>query len=196
MKGARLAFIRPMEPKLVAKPPEGEHWIHEIKLDGYRTQIVINSPDDIRAFSSSGADWTRKYTGIIEAARDLDVKSAIFEGEAIVTGVNGLPDFDALQKAVHSDPYATILGALDIMHLDPRSARRWLQGAPGNSIWHYQAEQPRPVQRVHTWRSQGAVLSRGSIQPGGDRLKAGRQQISQRPDQRLAEYQEFRRQRI
>ncbi|MER8672358.1 hypothetical protein NKH45_35910 [Mesorhizobium sp. M1156] len=63
-----------MEPKLVAKPPEGEHWIHEIKLDGYRTQIIIKSPDDIRAFSSSGADWTRKYAGIIEAARILDVE--------------------------------------------------------------------------------------------------------------------------
>ncbi|MER8383665.1 MULTISPECIES: ATP-dependent DNA ligase [unclassified Mesorhizobium] len=123
MNGARLAFIRPMEPKLVAKPPEGEHWIHEIKLDGYRTQIILNSPDDIRAFSSSGADWTRKYTGIIEAARDLDVKSAIFEGEAVVTGVNGLPDFDALQKAVHSDRYATILGAFDIMHLDGHDLR-------------------------------------------------------------------------
>ncbi|MER9484064.1 ATP-dependent DNA ligase [Mesorhizobium sp. M0494] len=123
MNGARLAFIRAMEPKLVAKPPEGEHWIHEIKLDGYRTQIIISSPDDIRAFSSSGADWTRKYTGIIEAARDLDVKSAIFEGETVVTGVNGLPDFDALQKAVHSDPYATILGAFDIMHLDGHDLR-------------------------------------------------------------------------
>ncbi|WP_245316280.1 hypothetical protein [Mesorhizobium wenxiniae] len=33
-----------MAPKLVAKPPEGEDWIHEIKLDGYRSQIVINSP--------------------------------------------------------------------------------------------------------------------------------------------------------
>lgn len=29
-----------------------------------------------------------------------------------------LPDFDALQKAVHSDPYAMILGAFDVMHLD------------------------------------------------------------------------------
>ncbi|MER8389164.1 hypothetical protein NKG60_26415 [Mesorhizobium sp. M1428] len=70
---------------MVSKPPEGEHWIHEIKLDGYRTQIVINSPDDIRAFTKSGADWTTKYTGLFEAARQLDVKTAIFEGEAVVT---------------------------------------------------------------------------------------------------------------
>ncbi|MER9130653.1 ATP-dependent DNA ligase [Mesorhizobium sp. M0768] len=116
--GERLAFIPPMIPKLVAKPPEGENWIHEIKLDGYRTQIVINGRDDIRVFTRSGADWTSKYTGLVEAARDLEVKNAIFEGEAVVTNKAGLPDFDALQKAVHSDPYATILGAFDIMHLD------------------------------------------------------------------------------
>ncbi|WP_352693657.1 hypothetical protein [Mesorhizobium sp. M0663] len=70
---------------MVAKPPEREHWIHEIKLDGYRTQIVINSPDDIRIFTKSGADWTSKYTGLVEAARELDVENAIFEGEAVVT---------------------------------------------------------------------------------------------------------------
>lgn len=34
----RLEFIPPMEPKLVAKPPGGEDWIHEIKLDGYRSR--------------------------------------------------------------------------------------------------------------------------------------------------------------
>ncbi|MER8370382.1 hypothetical protein NKH70_31235 [Mesorhizobium sp. M0991] len=93
-----------MEPKLVPKPPEGEHWIHEIKLDGYRTPIVINSSEDIRAFTKSGADWTSKYKGLVEAARELDVKNAIFEGEAVVTNAAGLPDFDALQQAVHSDP--------------------------------------------------------------------------------------------
>ncbi|MER9961613.1 ATP-dependent DNA ligase [Mesorhizobium sp. M0045] len=119
----RLAFIPPMKPKLVSKPPEGEGWIHEIKLDGYRSQIVINSPDDIRVFTKSGADWTSKYTGLVEAARELEVKNAIFEGEAVVTNDAGLPDFNALQKAVHSDPYAMILGAFDIMHLDSHDLR-------------------------------------------------------------------------
>ncbi|MER8394934.1 DNA ligase [Mesorhizobium sp. M1340] len=119
----RLEFIPPMEPKLVAKPPEGEHWIHEIKLDGYHAQIVIHSADDIRVFTKSGADWTSKFTGLVEAARELDVENAIFEGEAVVTNTAGLPDFDALQKAVHSDPYGMILGAFDIMHLDGHDLR-------------------------------------------------------------------------
>ena len=29
-------------PTLVEKPPEGDAWIHEVKFDGYRSQIVID----------------------------------------------------------------------------------------------------------------------------------------------------------
>ncbi|RUU29784.1 ATP-dependent DNA ligase [Mesorhizobium sp. M6A.T.Ce.TU.016.01.1.1] len=123
MNGARLTFIPPMEPKLVATPPGGDDWIHEIKLDGYRAQVVINSPEDIRVFTKSGADWTSKFTGIVEAARELEVENAIIDGEAVVTNEAGLPDFGALQKAVHNDPYAMILGAFDILHLDGHDLR-------------------------------------------------------------------------
>jgi ATP-dependent DNA ligase len=112
-----------MEPKLVAKPPSGDDWIHEIKLDGYRSQIVINSPEDIRVFTKTGADWTSKYAGLVEAARELEVEKAIIDGEAVVTNEAGLPDFAALQKAVYSNPYAMYLGAFDILHLDGRDLR-------------------------------------------------------------------------
>jgi ATP-dependent DNA ligase len=29
-------------PTLVEKPPEGDDWIHEVKFDGYRSQIIID----------------------------------------------------------------------------------------------------------------------------------------------------------
>jgi ATP-dependent DNA ligase len=29
-----------MIPRLVTKPPSGDEWLHEIKYDGYRMQIV------------------------------------------------------------------------------------------------------------------------------------------------------------
>ncbi|WP_367219285.1 ATP-dependent DNA ligase [Mesorhizobium sp.] len=102
----------------MAKPPEGDNWIHEIKLDGYRSQIVINGPEDIRVYTKTGKDWTSRYTGIVEAARDLGVENAIIDGEAIVTNIAGMPDFNALQNAVHSNPYAMYLCAFDILHLN------------------------------------------------------------------------------
>ena len=38
----RLKFIDPLLPTLVDKPPEGDDWIHEVKFDGYRSQIIID----------------------------------------------------------------------------------------------------------------------------------------------------------
>ena len=38
----RLKFVEPLMPTLVVKPPEGDTWIHEVKFDGYRSQIVID----------------------------------------------------------------------------------------------------------------------------------------------------------
>ncbi|TIX46553.1 MAG: ATP-dependent DNA ligase [Mesorhizobium sp.] len=112
-----------MVPTLMPKPPSGDGWIHEIKLDGYRCQTVINGPDDIRVYTKTGADWTRKYTGLVEAARQLPLRGAIIDGEAVVTNEAGLPDFGALQKAVHSDPYAMYLGAFDLLHLNGQDLR-------------------------------------------------------------------------
>lgn len=37
----RLSFIEFQMPTLVEKPPQGDGWIHEIKYDGYRTQLII-----------------------------------------------------------------------------------------------------------------------------------------------------------
>ena len=34
-------FVPPLLPTLVETPPAGEGWVHEIKHDGYSTQLVI-----------------------------------------------------------------------------------------------------------------------------------------------------------
>jgi hypothetical protein len=54
-------------PTLVDAPPEGDIWIHEIKYDGYRTEIVIER-GEARAFTRNGHDWSAKYLPIVEAA--------------------------------------------------------------------------------------------------------------------------------
>jgi ATP-dependent DNA ligase len=37
----RLRFIEPQLASPVDQPPEGKHWIHEIKHDGYRCQVLL-----------------------------------------------------------------------------------------------------------------------------------------------------------
>jgi bifunctional non-homologous end joining protein LigD len=80
----RLCFIPFQMPSLVEKPPEGDDWIHEIKYDGYRTQLLIQH-GTARALTRNGHDWSRQYGPIAAAAAELPVKNAIVDGEVVVS---------------------------------------------------------------------------------------------------------------
>ena len=67
-------------PTLVEKPPEGEGWIHEVKFDGYRSQLIIDD-DGTRIYTRRGLDWTSKYRDLASAASALEVESAILDGK-------------------------------------------------------------------------------------------------------------------
>src|SRR6187399_53922 len=90
----RLRFIEPQLASSVDQPPEGKHWIHEVKHDGYRSQVVIER-GQVRVFSRNGHDWSDRYPSIVRAAAKLPCQSAIIDGEAIVQDGNGASDFFA-----------------------------------------------------------------------------------------------------
>ena len=50
---APLKFIEPQLAFPIDQPPEGESWIHEIKYDGYRTQLLLE-PGQARVFTRNG----------------------------------------------------------------------------------------------------------------------------------------------
>ena len=102
----RLRFIEPQLASPVDKPPEGKHWIYEIKHDGYRAQVVIER-GQVRVFSRNGHDWSDRYPGIVRAAAKLRCKSAIIDGEAIVQDGDGRSDFESLQSAIEFNPTAS-----------------------------------------------------------------------------------------
>lgn len=60
ISSGRLEFIPPMMPTSVAKPPQGDRWSHEVKFDGYRSQIAFDA-GRARIFTRRGLDWTSKY---------------------------------------------------------------------------------------------------------------------------------------
>ena len=41
VRGTLPAFVEPCLATLVAKPPEGDDWVHEIKFDGYRIEARL-----------------------------------------------------------------------------------------------------------------------------------------------------------
>jgi bifunctional non-homologous end joining protein LigD len=66
----RLKFIAPLMPVLVETPPAGGDWIHEVKFDGYRSQMIIDE-DGTRIYTRNGHDWTAKYRDLVKGAMSL-----------------------------------------------------------------------------------------------------------------------------
>ena len=44
----------------VAQPPEGKHWIHELKHDGYRSMVLVER-GRVRVYTRNGFDWSDRY---------------------------------------------------------------------------------------------------------------------------------------
>ncbi|MBZ9864780.1 DNA ligase D [Mesorhizobium sp. CA15] len=120
----QLAFIEFQSPTLVEKAPDGGEWLHEIKYDGYRTEIVIED-GQARAFTRRGYDWSHRYKRIIQAAANLPIKSAIIDGEAVVLGTTGLPDFQALERELGNPNSSKLMFfAFDLLHLNGRDLQQ------------------------------------------------------------------------
>ncbi|RVB49353.1 ATP-dependent DNA ligase [Mesorhizobium sp. M7A.F.Ca.CA.004.05.1.1] len=119
-----LKFIKPMEPELVDTPPQGDEWLHEIKFDGYRTQI-IKDENGIRLFTKNGYDWTGRYIELAGEAEAIEAESFIIDGETITVNEAGLSDSPALQSAVtRREPSRDLyLVAFDLLHLNGHDLR-------------------------------------------------------------------------
>ncbi|RWB09936.1 MAG: ATP-dependent DNA ligase [Mesorhizobium sp.] len=119
-----LKFIKPMEPELVDTPPQGDEWLHEIKFDGYRTQI-IKDENGIRLFTKNGYDWTGRYIELAGEAEAIEAESFIIDGETITVDEAGRSDFHALQSAVtRRKPSRDLyLVAFDLLHLNGHDLR-------------------------------------------------------------------------
>jgi bifunctional non-homologous end joining protein LigD len=113
-------FIPPELATLVARPPTGERWIHEIKFDGYRTAARLN---DGRAamLTRHGLDWTTKFKRIVDAISALRAKTAYIDGEIVVLDESGVSSFGGLQEALSQGrPDRLVYYVFDLLHLDGR----------------------------------------------------------------------------
>jgi len=113
---SRLRFIEPQLASSVDQPPEGKHWIHEIKHDGYRCQVLLQQGQG-RVFTRNGHDWTDRFPSIVRTAMKLN-------GEAVVQDGNGVSDFEALGSALRQRPHSIVLYAFDLLHLDGKDLRQ------------------------------------------------------------------------
>jgi bifunctional non-homologous end joining protein LigD len=92
-------YIKPQLCELVTAPPAGDNWVHEAKLDGYRTQLHVKSGKPT-LFSRNGLDWTHRFPEIAKASERLD--TCIIDGEICAVDAKGLPSFAGLTDALTS----------------------------------------------------------------------------------------------
>lgn len=116
----RATFVPPMAAELVDRLPEGQDWMYELKLDGYRALIIKNG-DEIRLRSRNDKDLTRAYPEIERAARRLGAQSAVVDGEVVAVDANGHPSFQALQHRSAHPSHAIVFYAFDLLHLNGES---------------------------------------------------------------------------
>jgi len=110
-------FIEPCDPTLRERPPAG-HWRWEIKADGYRAQLHLDRKQVI-VFSRTGLDWTDQFSSLATAARSLKARAAVIDGEAVVYGKGGLPDFQQLRRELGARRSNRIrYHAFDLLYLD------------------------------------------------------------------------------
>lgn len=111
-------FIKPQLALAVTKPPAGDRWCHEIKLDGYRLHARIDG-DDIRLLTRTGLDWSKRYPATIAALRKLPTRSAYIDGELCALRPDGVPSFAALQAAMDNRTTGSLVYfVFDLLFLD------------------------------------------------------------------------------
>jgi ATP-dependent DNA ligase len=84
-------------PTKATSVPTGPDWLHEIKCDGYRLRLERDGRG-VRLMTRGGYNFADRYPWIVEAARKVRQTRFVIDGEAVVLGVDGVADFDALHS--------------------------------------------------------------------------------------------------
>lgn len=115
--------------------PDGE-WFFEVKYDGYRVLARFDK-GEVHLFTRGGHDWTERMPQLAKELQKLGVKSGWLDGEIVVMGPDGTPDFNALQKAFDSGAGTDIvyflfdapfLDGMDLRNMELHQRRSLLRG--------------------------------------------------------------------
>lgn len=88
--------LKPMLATLVTNPVDDEHWLYEIKWDGYRA-LAFQNKGKLELKSRNENSYNEKFYPIYNALKELKL-NAVLDGEIIVVNDKGTADFSALQN--------------------------------------------------------------------------------------------------
>jgi bifunctional non-homologous end joining protein LigD len=108
-----------------APPSNSSEWLFEIKFDGYRLLARVQKKK-IQLMTRNGNDWTSRMPALVKAIERAALPDGWYDGEIVVPGENGLPDFQALQGAFDSSRTSQIVYYLfDLPFCDGEDLRAW-----------------------------------------------------------------------
>jgi bifunctional non-homologous end joining protein LigD len=112
------SFLQPQLATLVDAVPQGNGWLHEVKLDGYRALCRIDN-GRVTFLTREAQDWTERFSALAHAAQRLPVRQALVDGEVVALGEDGKSSFQLLQNSLRRGPAANLVYfAFDLLHLD------------------------------------------------------------------------------
>ncbi|WP_075293378.1 non-homologous end-joining DNA ligase [Pararhizobium arenae] len=121
--------VEPCLATLLTRPPTTGDWSWEIKWDGYRVSVFIDS-NGAKILTRGGHDWTDRFPLIAQGARDLGPTTMILDGEAVKLDDQGRSDFGLLQKSLGATGKRdgnkasdAVFMAFDLLYLDGHDLR-------------------------------------------------------------------------
>jgi len=195
--GARNPFPRydPELALLVAAPPTGAGWLHEIKRDGYRIGAAVqrtakSKPNKATLLSRRRLDWTKQFPAIAAAAAKLPVEDALLDGEVVILLPDGRDDFHALQNAGGRQDPRLVYFAFDLLYLDGESLLRLpLIARKERLAAIISASPPGPIQYSDHFTGEGSAFFEVASAAGVEGVVSKRATSTYRPGSRTADWQ-------
>lgn len=103
--------------------PEGDQWLYELKLDGFRG-LAVKDSQGVCIWSRNRNDIGKRFPRLIDAFAAKQIPSGIYDGEIVCLDLNGKPSFESLQNFSSPQGHFLCFYAFDVLNLAGRSLAR------------------------------------------------------------------------
>jgi hypothetical protein len=171
-----MPFIPPQLLTAARAAPEGDRWVHEVKFDGFRVGAQVEG-GHVRLYTRGGHDWSARLRPVEAAVAALGLSDAYLDGEVVAVAADGMPDFDALQRAMRGGRNAPRLvyhvfdllraGGRSLLQAELAERKRRLAELVGSGcealrmVEHVVGGGPELHARAHALGIEGIVSKRG-----------------------------------
>jgi DNA ligase D-like protein (predicted ligase) len=118
LPSAKVRFIEPMYARLVQSLPQGQEWLYEVKLDGYRC-LAGRDGKGVTLWSRRENLFTKQFPQIAQVCEPLPPNTLI-DGEIVALDENGRVSFNLLQHH-RSKAQALVFYVFDVLIYRGRS---------------------------------------------------------------------------